>query len=405
MERLPGIADVFSVTFPGGSQWLFERPTGWSDVERIPLVTIRDRHGNTVRLTYGSTDRVVSVLDDAGRGLLFHYGSCDLLELVTDHTGQRKVRYEHDHEIEHLVRTVLPATSQYPNGLPTSYDYASYDPHPAMRHNILRILDAEGRLMVENDYAGPDGGWEFNTVVRQRMGGFEYQFGYEQIQYVAPDPNNVNVLASRTLVRPPDGSLHTYTFNYRGDLLDHRFRLNRDGSFRVVASQWELDAEGNVTQTVGPDGARRLFTYDSANPDPCARRNLLRVELAASLSGLVSSRIVYQAQYDPQFQLATKTKDEIGVETRFLYDFDINPVGATGRLARIQLPAVVGADGAPQQSNVLFEHNARGQPTATVKPEGGRTELAYFSGGLLDGFISEITADPATAHLVTKFGS
>lgn len=202
LERLPGIGEVFSVTFPGGTQWLFERPSGWSDTQRIPLVTIRDRHGNPVVLTYGSIDRVVSVLDDAGRGLLFHYGSCELLELVTDHTGARDVRYAHDPEFEHLLRVVLPATAQYPKGLPTTYEYDSDTRHPAMQHNILRILDAEQRLMVENEYAAPDAGWEFNSVVRQRMAGFEYQFEYEQIQYVAPDVANVDALCTRTLVLP-----------------------------------------------------------------------------------------------------------------------------------------------------------------------------------------------------------
>jgi len=235
------------------------------------------------------------------------------------------------------------------------------------------------------------------------LAGFEYQFEYQQIQYVWPDPEYVDVLAARTLVRQPDGSLHTYTFNYRGDLLDYRCRLSRDGSFRVVASQWQHDAEGNVKEIVGPDGLRKIFTYDSTNPDPCARRNLLRLELAAPLSGIVPSRVLYQAQYEPRYQLAIRTEDEIGAKIRYFYDFDVNPVGSTGRLSQIQLPAVVGADGAPQQSNLFFEHNAHGQLTATVKPEGGRTELTYISGGVHDGFLSDITEEPFTARLISAF--
>lgn len=403
MERVTAIGDVFSIQFPGGTQWLFERPSGWSDVERIPLVTVRDRHGNALDLTYGTIDRVVSVLDDAGRGLLFHYGSCELLERVTDHTGLREVRYQHDPEVEHLVRVVLPATAQYPAGLAMSYEYASYHPHPAMRHNILRILDAEDRLMVENDYAGPDGGWEFNRLVRQRMSGFEFQFGYEQIQYVEPDENHVEVLASRTMVRPPDGSLHTYTFNYRGDLLDHRFRLNRDGSFRVVSCQWQHDSEGNVTETVGPDGLRTVYTFDSTNTNPCARRNLLRVERVSPLPAIVPSRITFKAQYDPLFQLPIRIEDESGAATRFQYDFDISPVGSSGRLRELVLPAVTAADGSSQQSVIGSEQNARGQLTATTTAEGCRTELRYLSSGLQDGFLSSVAQDPSGANLVSVF--
>jgi RHS repeat-associated protein len=402
MERMPGPTDVFSVQFAGGNQWLFERPVGWSDVERIPLVAIRDRHGNSLHLTYGSIDRVESVLDDAGRGLLFTYGSCDLLESVTDHKKLREVRYQHDPEIEHLVRVVLPVTSQYPKGLRMTYEYASYHPHPAMRHNIVRIFDAEDRLTVENEYAGPDAGWEFNTVARQRTAGFEYEFGYEQIQYVASDPNNADVLASRTLLRSPDGSLHTYTFNYRGDLLDHRFRLNRDGSFRVVASHWRYDAEGNLIEAVGPDGLRTIYTFDSSNPDPCARHNLLQVQLAAALPGSVPSRIVFEAQYDPRFQLPIRTKNESGAATQFAYDFDVTPFGSSGRLRQVELPAVTGADGLTQQSVLTFEHNPQGQVTAATTGEGCRTEFRYLSGGMIDGFLSTVGLDPSGANLVTR---
>ena len=91
LEHIPGLTDGYAVHFPGGQVWLFERPAGWSDVRRIPLATIRDRHGNAVSLSYDTHDRVASVLDAAGRGLLFLYGNCGLLEHVTDHTGSRIV--------------------------------------------------------------------------------------------------------------------------------------------------------------------------------------------------------------------------------------------------------------------------------------------------------------------------
>ena len=136
-----------------------------------------------------------------------------------------------------------------------------------MRHNILRIADARGHMYLENEYAGPEAGWAFNTVARQLAGGFEYRFDLEQIQFVAPDAANLGALATRTYVAPPDGSLHVYTFNYRGDLLDHRFRLKRDGSNRVITEQFSYDAAGNRTEAVGPDGLRQITTYDAANPD------------------------------------------------------------------------------------------------------------------------------------------
>lgn len=401
LEPLAGVTDVYDVVFAGGLTWRFERPVGWSHPERIPLTAITDRHGNEVRLTYNSINAVESVVDSAGRGLFFDYGSCALLERVSDHSASRVVSYQHDTEIEHLVRVVLPATANYPTGLRATYDYDRFNSHPAMQHNILRIHDAQDRVTVENFYAGPEAGWEFNAVVYQRTAGFEYRFEYQQIQYVWPDAANADVLATRTLVRPSDGALHTYTFNYRGDLLDHRVRLNRDGSYRVVASQWQHDSEGNIVEAIGPDGLRSIFTFDSANPDPCARRNLLRVERVSPLPSIVTSRIVFEARYDPRYQLIVSAKDEAFAETTYRYDFDLSPFGASGRLAQIRLPSVTQADSTSQQSVHSYVHDSHGRLAAAVTAEGVRTELGYFGAGPHAGLLSSITIDPGGANLIT----
>jgi YD repeat-containing protein len=139
MEALPGLSGTYEVIYPGGRVWHFERPAGWTDTERIPLVSIRDRHGNTVELTYSNLNKLASVLDTDGRGLFFHYGSCNLLEQVSDHTRTRVVSYWHETEAEHLAGVILPASAQYPEGQTTSYEYDGYASHPAMQHNILCI--------------------------------------------------------------------------------------------------------------------------------------------------------------------------------------------------------------------------------------------------------------------------
>ena len=403
LERAPDAPDTFDVVHPGGTRWRFARPPNWGSPERIPLTRIADRHGNLITFTYDSSDRLESVLDEAGRGLRFTYGSCGLLEAVSDHTQTRVVTYEHHEEIEHLVRVLLPTTAEFPDGVPTTYDYDLYADHPAMRHNILRIADARGRTYLENEYAGPEAGWAFNTVARQLAGGFEYRFDFEQIQFVAPDAANLGALATRTCVAPPDGSLHVYTFNYRGDLLDHRFRLKSDGSNRVITEQFSYDAAGNRTEAVGPDGLRQITTYDAANPDPCARRNLLRIELAAALPGLAASRTLLRAQYDPRYQQPIRLIDEAGQQTRFVYDFDEGIATATGRVVRVELPSVSLTDGSLQTSVARVEHNIRGQVTATVSPEGSRTVFDYIAGGIHDGRLERVTEDQTGDALSTEY--
>ena len=403
LERAPDAPETFDIVHPGGTRWRFARPPSWGSPERIPLTQIADRHGNLVTFTYNSSDRLESVLDEAGRGLEFTYGSCGLLESVSDHTQTRVVTYEHHEEIEHLVRVLLPATAEFPNGVPTTYDYDLYADHPAMRHNILRIADAQGRPYLENEYAGPEAGWAFNTVARQLAGGFEYRFDFEQIQFVAPDAANLGALATRTYVAPPDGSLHVYTFNYRGDLLDHRFRLKRDGSNRVVATQFAYDTQGNLTEMIAPDGLRQLMTFDATNSDPCARRNLLRVEMAAPLANLVPSRVLQRTEYDPTYQLPVAATGEAGEVTRYVYDFDLGIPNASGLLSRVEFPKVTLPDGSSQQSITHFEHNARGQVTAVVSPGGSRTTTEYMSGGFRDGLPARIIGDALAAALTTEF--
>ncbi len=402
IERVTGFSDVFEVYFPGGICWHFERPIHWNSPGRIPLARVKDRYDNAVHYTYDGADRLQSVLDGAGRGLVFSYGQCGLLERIEDHSGTRAIQYGHHPEIEHLESVTLPATAQYPGGIRTRYVYDMHAAHPAMRHNIVRVIDADGRTYLENTFAGPKAGWSFNAVVHQLVGGHEYQFEYEQIQFVPYDEFYLDILATRTLVGYPDGTLHIYTFNYRGDLLDHRFRANRDRSYRVIATQYLYDAAGNVTETVDPEGVRHVLTYDAANPDPCARLNLLRVELAAPIAG-GPTRTLLRAQYDPKYQLPKRIIDESGQETLFEYDFDNGVPNANGRLERIKLPPVTLPDASVQQSSVSVEYSPQGRLLATVDADGTRTVYDYLAGGPHDGFLGKTLEDALGLRVTTEY--
>jgi RHS repeat-associated protein len=404
LERLSGEPQAYVLTRPGGITLLFKRPQQWTDAERIPLVEIRDRHGNSQELLYDSENRLTRVSDQAGRALNFLYGLCGLLEGLEDHTG-RHVRYNHCSDIEHLAQVVSPPTAAYPEGMSTCYEYDERASHPAMQHNLLRVTDADGRTYLQNDYGGPQSGWAFNRVVHQRYGDFEYEYEYEQIQYVPEDATFVDYPAIRAAVRQPDCSLHTYTFNYRGDLLDYWFRLNRDGSYRVVASQWQYDEQGNVIKEVGPDGSQTVYTFDSQNPDPCARGNLLKVELFAPLPFVTTSRVVLEATYDPLYQLPLEMVAENHSITRFIYDFDIAPgPDATGKPVRILWPDVTLPDGSSQEATTEIEANSRGQVTALVSPEGSRHEFRYLSTGTTLAYnLFEEEADVGGLGVITQY--
>ena len=86
-----------------------------------------------------------------------------------------------------------------------------------------------------------------------------------------------------------------------------------------------------MIESVAPDGSRQLMSYDASNPEPCARRNLLKVEIAAAPANVEPSRILQQVQYDPQYQLPVRVTDEAGEVTHYRYDFDTGNPAATGR--------------------------------------------------------------------------
>lgn len=403
LRRGPEASETYHVEHPGGVVHVFTRPAGWPDPERIPLVSVTDRHGNHIELAHDQLGRLASVLDQEDRGLFFRYGTCGLLEGIADHTGTRTVEYGHDPGIEHLVCVRLPATAQFPRGPTTGYEYEQRFDHPAMRHNIVRVRDAEERTYLETDYAGPEAEWAFNTVTRQLVGGDEFQFRYEQLQYVPENETYLPVPASRTMVLPPDGSLHTHTFNYRGDLLEHRFRLIADGSFRVVYRSFEYDRSGNCTAITEPDGLRHRMIFDAENPNPCDRRNLLRVEVGTALPGLVPSRTLQVNHYEPRFQLVTHSTTESGAMKRWFYDLDGPHPASSGRLERVEQPGITRSDGTVDLSVTQLEHDARGRLDSVTAPDGGRTTFDYASAGPDEARLVRMVQDADSTGLETAF--
>lgn len=394
LERQPGPAPRWVLRGPGGTGLWFERPGGWVDGERIPLVRIEDRHGNALRLSYGERDHLVEVRDDDDRFLHFDYDECGLLIAVSDHAGRRYV-YTHDEETFHLETVTTPPTADHAAGIRRRYHYADPGARPELRHNIVRVEDSSGRSFLENAYDEDPASLSFARVTEQRFGAYLYQYQYTELQVVPADDAYVNVPARQVEVMNPDYGVETYTFNFRGDLLDERFRLVKDRSFRIVAIQYAYDRHGNRAETTRSDGSQELRTYDSSNPDPRMCGVLLRRELTAAAGFPVPSRIVWRGRYEPVYQLLVDEHDEAGALTTYEYDFHLTP-GAltnTGKLKRVTHPDATLPDGTVQAAQTLYEHDARGMVTASIDPNGVRTEYGYGAGGAAAGRLVSRTQD------------
>jgi len=382
LERIPASVQVYEITAEGGVIMRFERPAGWIDGERIPITRIKDRHGNQLRYTYGAEDKLAEVTDDDDRFFKFEYDQCGLLVAVSDHSG-RKFQYDHDEETMQLVCVKSPAISDHPNGITRIYHYEQPWASPELRHSIIRVEDAQGNVYLENTYEKDPASWSYARVTEQLYGGFLYQFQYTQLQYVPANPLYINIPALRVEVMNPDFGLETYTFNYRGDLLDRRYRLSKDKSYRVVVWQYEFDDQGNLSKATRPDGSEIINVFDFANPDPRMRGKLLRKEITAASGFPSPSRIIWRGRYEPVYQLLIEEKNETGKTTAYKYDFNITPAALTntGKLIEHIQPDATLPDGTTQLAKTTFEYNSKGQPTASILPDGIRNELKYGTAG------------------------
>jgi len=403
LERILALAQVYEIKGEGGVIMRFERPAGWIDGERIPLIWIKDRHGNQLRFSYGTEDKLAEVRDDDDRYFRFDYDQCGLIVSVTDHTG-RKFQYYHDEETMQLVCVKSPAISDHPNGITRIYHYEQPWALPELRHNIIRVEDARGNVYLENTYDQDPASWSYARVTEQLYGGFLYQFRYTQLQWVPANAIYINIPAVRVEVMNPDFGLETYTFNYRGDLLDRRYRLSKDNSYRVVVWLYEFDEQGNPSRTTKPDGSDEINTFDFANPDPRMRGKLLRKELTSASGFPAPSRIVWRGRYESTYQQLIEEKNETANTTSYKYDFDTTPAATTntGKLKKVIQPDATLPDGSIQSSVTLFEHDAKGQTTAIILPDGVRNELEYGIAGNEKSRLTKQVLDVASLSIVQK---
>ena len=378
LERKSGLDQIYEIKGKGGFIMHFERSSGWLDAERIPLLWVKDQHGNKLQLFYGLEDKLSEVRDNDDRYFHFEYDLCGLLVAVSDNAG-RKFLYEHDEQTMQLTCVKSPAITDHPKGVVKIYHYEQPWALPELRHNIVRIEDNHGNIYVENTYDEDPSSLSFARVTEQLYGGFLYQFNYTQLQYVPANPVYINIPALRVEVMNPDFGLETYTFNYRGDLIDRRYRLIKDKSLRVVVWQYEFDEQGNPSKTTKPDGSDELSVFDFSNIDPRMRNNLLQHEITSASGFPAPSRIIWRGRYEEKFQSLIEEKNESGKTIKYIHDFDLTPASVTnsGKVMEVIQPNATLPDGSIQTAKTTFEYNSKGQITVTVFPDGTRNENIY----------------------------
>jgi RHS repeat-associated protein len=390
----------WTVTTPDGTVHRFERPLGWPRPDCFPLVSIVDRFGNAQQLTYDAGGRLSEVRDDLDHTLLFSYGHCGFLEAVTDHTT-RAVRYFHDEQREHLVMVSQPPTDEAPEGARTLFEYHPSGWHPMLRHNITRVVAPDGCAIVELEYEDDPSSDDFSRVVAEAYAGHVAAFRATRVLSPArvPDAINISALQVESIV---DGQYRVSTFNYRGGLLEERYRLVADGSWRLVVEVYRYDERGNLSLHRHPNGLTERQILDTDNDDPAAWSNLLEMQLDAPPAKPAPSRRTMRMTYEPRYQEPHTFEDESGALTRFAYGHELVP-GGVPAIAHIEHPDVTLPDGTIQKALTRFEHDARGRLTRLVSPEGRVVEFHYGLVGNDKGYLVKQVRDPNGIAAVDSF--
>ena len=365
------------------------------------VISIVDRNGNTLLLTYESDGKLNSIIDTVGRNVTLAYDSSGRIIRVIDPLP-RTISFSYDSNGN-------LSSSTDPNGGTTTYSYDS-------NHRMLTAVDARGNTFVTNVY--DDAG----RVIRQSDAkGNTYQYAYRStgckdaqtiIQTRIADPagnTSIDSYDARCrLIRAEDrlGSGETFTYddknnrtsasdkneqttNYlyddRGNALIKVDALRVETQFSHDALDnptsrtgqgsdihYEFDSKGNRVAIIDPSGRTRRFMYDSFG----------QVLTETDFDGRLT-----KFSYDDKGNLTSVT-DALGNTTTYSYDAigrRISIIDARGNVTRYtydladRVTSVTDAAGGLTQ----YEYDPNGNRIKTIDAEGRITQTTYDANNLL----------------------
>jgi RHS repeat-associated protein len=346
-------------------------------------------------------------VNDPSRELALQHDDLRRLTSVTDYSG-RVVSYAYD-DFDDLVAATLPASDGHPFGRTTFYSYSSEKGPVA--HQLLTVIDADGRRYLDVEFGTGEGLTNFNRVVRQRDDEGEWLLEYADL--VAPDDRTPETPTRYTLLTQPNGHQVEHWFNDAGNLLfkaDSFF--DEDGARQQCLWRHQYNRDGRLIATQSPGGVFTQYLYGrdrymlrhgsklqaplSDVPPPNMQEwlgfgNQLAIirravsasswpPSALSLNDIRRDDVVQVFTYEPQFQLIAAASDPRTTAT--LDQFDLNRAThydyADGSLKTINYPEVTDPEGNKHSSAEIFEHDAHGRLLTTMDAEDHESRREYF---------------------------
>ena len=220
------------------------------------LVEMQDKNGNSVTVSVDSEGRVQGVTDQAGRNFTVTYEN-GLIKSIKDNTGNRTITYEY------LDDRLVKVTDAMGNATSYTYDSEGFmtevsDSFYKLIESVTYIHDGENKDKVEK---------------RTDANGNEFTYSYDNINCVTTiTDSNGRVTtqkydSSYSIINSTDAEGKSTVYEYTRDenginkYSEEKSVTDRNGN----KTQYDRDANGNVTKITNPDSSTRVMTYDEKN--------------------------------------------------------------------------------------------------------------------------------------------
>jgi RHS repeat-associated protein len=401
------------------------------------------KKGNYLSFAYSQVTQdnlIIEIeVNHPSRIVRLEYDELGRLITLRDYSG-REVRYTYD-DFDDLVAVTLPATADYPFGRTTFYEYSSETGPVA--HQLLSVIDADGRRYLDVEYGIEEGFVDYARVVRQRDDQGEWLLQYAEIIPTEELATATETATTYTLMYQPNGHRVEHWFNKAGNLLfkkDHFF--DEDGAIQEALWRYQYNPDGHLIASLSPGNVfiqevyrRDLYMLEQGRPisdpiitdpitndlaptrserlafgnhlghirrgDLCSRAWPPSAAHGNDIFTIYDDDIVQRFTYEPRFQLLASVSDpratanlltaDVARTTRYAY--------ANGSLQSIMYPGTTNPDGTKRTAIESFVYDDHGRLLEAMDAERHTIKRDYFAPGQtlsptnisIEGYVQAIT--------------
>ena len=360
------------------------------------LIKIQDKNGNSVTITVDSQGKATGVTDQAGRHFTVSYEN-GLIKNIKDDTNNRTISYEY------IGSHLSCVTDAMGNNIRYAYDTEG---------RIVEIRDSLDNITEEVSYisSGENKGKVNN---RTDANGNTFTYTYDNINCVTTiTDSNGRVTrekydGSYSIINSTDAEGKSTVYEYSKDANG----INKYGEEKAVTdrngnkTQYDRDANGNVTKVTNPDSSTKLMTYDDKNNLTSERdengkytfyvynsgkKNLIKkvqplngtdqyVDGSSDISKFAITVYTYYQEAESQ---------ELGYRARGLVKSETDPEGSAVAYTYDVYGNIKTRTDAEGNTST-FQYNTQSQVTAALTPRGNSTEYIYDKNGSLEKQVAD----------------